>query len=187
MGKDSDNGDFGTSSHLTQLATTAQGVWAEFEESLIEIVTHSRSLRTQAREGLYGADQGPEALHAHLITHRRCLDVLEGYLAELGRVKAGLAIQVSETKAGIEDRETEAMFDTSRRTPEFLSAQERNARLRGESLEERVIARRADLRLSQVTAAYEYVRTLYRGLEQSRNDLVQRVKLTTLTTALEKG
>ncbi len=169
------------------LRAASDFTWSDLDEQLVKLVSRARDVRQGVREGLYGPDQGPEALHAHLVAHRRALDLLEAYLAELGNIRAGLELRVAAAQAAIEDAETDAVVEGSPWSQEFMSAQERNARLRGESLEQRVQQRREERRLAEVRMAHEYVRVLHRGLEGSRNDLVQRIKLVTLTSALERG
>lgn len=126
--------------------------------------------------------EGPADLHDQLLRHRKAMDRLEEHLAVVGRVRAGVDRMVSAAQDVLDDAEAQA----TQLKEEYSTALEKNSHIRLQTLDQRIVLRKAVRRRSEVVEVHEFIKVMHRGVDASRRDLDSRIRLITLQGSLEK-
>lgn len=127
---------------------------------------------------------GPKALVAHLMDVRVRLDRLEQITADLGRLKARADTAVAEAQDAYDDAYATSVKTAT--TAEYSSAKEKDALHMAASLNQLAVLRKAKRRFEAVAEAYEYVRLLHTGLNNTRWDVSTLMDGITLDMKLDR-
>lgn len=155
--------------------------WEDLQSKLTKMVLQATDLRDSVKRD-WAVTDGPTDLHENLIDHRKALDSLEVLVAQLVRARSQSDIEVRRAEDALEDAEASA----GRLLEDFATAKEKNAHLATQTVEERVILRKARRRRDEVASAHDYTKALYWGLNGSRQDLSDRIRLITMQSSLER-
>lgn len=167
------------------LTEIVDAVSADTTDALAEAMRECAALRKTIREGVPAIDYGPEALHEFLIRCRQAEDRVEEVLAQMIVFRGKVENAVRERRGSVEDGEVTAL-KTKVGSGDYTSAKERSVEFRLHTLDETRKLRAAEALLTDVKTAYEYVRTLYFGIDGTRKETDTRLRAITLVSALER-
>jgi hypothetical protein len=155
-------------------------LWAGVNPRIIAMASEARELRAAQQPG--EAD-GPTEVRKRLVDIRRRLDRLEQITADLGRIRARADAMTRNAQDAYDDAYAESARNA--RPAEFSSARERDAVHVAHALNELIALRWAQRRLAEVAEAYEYAKTLHRGLDGARRDEATLLSAMTVENRLE--
>jgi hypothetical protein len=160
--------------------TMAGGV----SQTLIESMQIARAARDDVRAAK--ADDGMDEMHQQLVVNRAMIERLEYVTSSLGFMKTRTEQAVAQRRAEYDDAYMAAATKKSVGFADYASAKEKDAHFALGTVQETLNLRKAEATHRDVTAAWDYCRTLLRGAEGVQRDMELRIRLINLRSQLER-
>lgn len=162
-----------------------RAISADLDEVFKDLIQEVTNLRHKV-SGEGDIDDDPRDIHAQLLDARKSTDRVEELVGFVQRVYTTGQRQLAARKAELEDAEIAASQGQTSLGDDYSTAKEKNTALMSRTIDQRIAVRKAERRLLVLQEVLDYVRHCYRGLNESRRDLGDRIRLITLQSQLEK-
>jgi len=153
--------------------------------AIIEALEQASNARNLVKAG--STDDGPADIHDQLVSNRKQIERLEHLTSTFVLLKSRAAQQVAAAKGKYEDAYMGAATKPSLGfNNEYVTAKEKDAHYNLSTVAETLELRRAEALYRDVESAHEFCRLMLRGAEGVQRDAELRMRLMSLTSAMEK-